>query len=178
MFKRKSNYDSFDDFHQFSKYVKEAANYLHESLIDFDVSKLEEKLKTMHEIENNCDIHHHDTNAKLLGQYLPVIASEDVLKLNDLLDDIVDDIEDILIGIYTFNVLNIRSQAVAFSEVIIELSNALCEATSEFKNFKKSKSITRRLNDVNKLWSLYLPLKRPLSLKQIVFIHKAYPFAL
>lgn len=151
MFKRKKSFDYFEGFHQFSIYALEATTFLYQIVVDFDVSKLVEQLDAMHEIENNCDIHHRQANSALLSEFLPVIAAEDVLLLNSLLDDVVDALEDILIGIYTFNVTNIRPQAIVFVDVIVKLADALVAATKEFKDFKHSKVIMKRLKAVKKL---------------------------
>ncbi len=151
MFRRKKNFDYFDGFIQFSDYAIEASTYLHDIIINFDVSKLNEQLDKMHEIENNCDILHRNSNSELLGEFLPTIAAEDILLLNSLLDDIVDSLEEILIGMYTFNVTNIRPQAIIFSDTIVKLASSLKEATVEFKNFKKSKNIMKKLKAVKKL---------------------------
>ncbi|NLY62803.1 MAG: DUF47 family protein [Erysipelothrix sp.] len=151
MFKKKNGYDYFASFHEFSAYAIEAADYLSVILNDFDVDKLEEQLSEMNSIETRSDIHHHAVNAQLLSEFLPVISAEDILKLNDLLDDIVDAIEDVLFGIYTFNVMNIRSQAVLFSDIIVKLAQALHEAMGEFKNYKKSDSIQKKLDVVKQL---------------------------
>lgn len=151
MFRKKKNYDYFNSFHEFSGYAVEAAKYLDEVLNDFDVTTLTVNMDAMHVIENNCDLHHHAVDAQLLSEFLPVLNAEDILTLNDLLDDTVDAIEDILIGIYTFNVLNIRSQAILFSDVIVRLSLALNEATEDFKNFKTSKTIKENLLKVKRL---------------------------
>ena len=151
MFKNKKSYDYFESFHTFSTYALEAAKYLDEVINDYDIDGLSEQMDKMHVIENNCDIHHHAVNAELLSEFLPVISAEDILLLNDKLDNVVDTIEDILIGIYTFNVLNIRSQAIMFSNIIVQLAEALYDATEDFKHFKTSKTIIDKLKVVKRL---------------------------
>lgn len=152
MFKRKKkSYDYFAGFHQFSAYSVEAAKYLDFVLNDYEVTTLTSHMEAMHVIENNCDLHHHAVDAQLLSEFLPVLNAEDILTLNDLLDDTVDAIEDILIGIYTFNVLNIRSQAIIFSNVIVEIAEALHDAVDDFKKFKTSKTVNEKLKMVKRL---------------------------
>lgn len=151
MFKNKKSHDYFDSFHKFSLYAIDAAQYLDEVINDYDVDTLIHKMDGMHKIESDCDIHHHAVNAELLSEFLPVIDAEDILSLNDALDDVVDKIEDILIGLYTFNVSNVRVQAIEFSSVIVKLSLALSEATSELKNYKSSKKLMEKIKAVNLL---------------------------
>ncbi len=151
MFRSKKSYDYFESFHLFSNYALEAAKYLDEVVNDFDIDTLPVHMEKMHVIENNCDIHHHAVNAELLSEFLPAIDAEDILMLNSLLDNVVDTIEDILIGIYTFNVLNMRSQGIMFSNIIVQLAEALVDATEEFKNFKNSKTIIEKLKIVKRL---------------------------
>ena len=148
MFSRRKSYDYFNGFHEFSKYALSAAKFLNEIVTNFDIAHLEEQQVKMHEIENNCDKHKHAVDAELFREFLPPIAAEDIVELNSRLDSVVDAIEDILIGVYTFNVKNIRPQAVVFSEIIVELSKALIEATHEFKDFKKSKSLIEKLRNI------------------------------
>ncbi len=151
MFRNKKSFDYFEGFHTFSQFALDAAKYLDEVVNDFDIETLPSQMEAMHVIENNCDIHHHAVNAELLREFLPAISAEDILLLNDSLDNVVDSIEDILIGIYTFNVLNIRSQAIMFSEIIVQLAEALFEATKEFTHFKSSKTIMDKLKVVKRL---------------------------
>lgn len=151
MFSRKKSFDYLGGFHEFSKYANQAANYLDEIINDFDVDNLEEQQVAMHTIENDCDMHKHAVNAELFREFLPPIDAEDIVELNHRLDNVVDAIEDILIGIYTFNVKNMRPQAVVFSKIIVDLSEALLEATEEFKNFKKSEAIIKKLKRIKQL---------------------------
>lgn len=151
MFRNKKSHDYFDSFHKFSLYAIDAAQYLDEVINDYDVDTLINKMDDMHKIEGDCDIHHHAVNAELLSEFLPVIDAEDILSLNDALDDVVDKIEDILIGLYTFNVSNVRVQAIEFSSVIVKLSQALSEATLELKNYKTSKTLMDKIKAVNLL---------------------------
>lgn len=151
MFSRKKSYDYFGGFNEFSKFAVLAANYLNEIVTDFDISHLSEQQVKMHEIENNCDMHKHAVDAELFREFLPPIAAEDISELNHRLDNVVDAIEDILISIYTFNVKNIRPQAVVFTHIIVDLANSLLAATEEFKNFKKSKTIVDKLKAIKQL---------------------------
>lgn len=151
MFRNKKSFDYFDSFHQFSGYAIEAAEFLDYVVNDFDSAKIPKQMHEMHEIENSCDMHHQIVDAELLTEFLPVISAEDILRLNDLLDNVVDAIEEILIGIYTFNVLNIRVQAIEFSTIIVELAKALNAATEDFKKFKTSKTINEKIKAVKLL---------------------------
>ncbi|NLC54312.1 MAG: DUF47 family protein [Erysipelothrix sp.] len=151
MFSRRKSFDYFAGFHEFSKFSLEAAEFLNEIVTNFDIANLEEQQVKMHEIESNCDKHKHAIDAELFREFLPPIAAEDIVELNSRLDSVVDAIEDILIGMYTFNVKNVRPQAVVFSEIIVELSHALFEATKEFQDFKKSKLIINKLRKIKEL---------------------------
>ena len=105
----------------------------------------------MHEIENNCDMHKHAVDAELFKEFLPPIAAEDIVELNHRLDNVVDAIEDILIGFYTFNIKEVKKEALVFADIIVELSLALKEATEEFKDYKNSKLLVKKLKKIKQL---------------------------
>ncbi len=151
MFKKKKNFDYFNSFYEFSNYAIEAATFLENVITEFEVLDLPKQMEEMHNIENKSDVLHEKVETELLTEFLPIISAEDILLLNDLLDNIVDAIEDILIGIYTFNVLNIRPQAIEFSNIIVQLANALNVAMEDFKKYKSSKTIMDNLKVIKKL---------------------------
>ena len=151
MFSKKKSFDYFAGFHEFSKFAVDAAEFLDEVINNFEVENLGDQLIKMHEIENNCDMHKHAVNAELFREFLPPIDAEDIVELNHRLDNVVDDIEDILIAFYSFNIKSVRPQAIEFSRIIIKLSKSLEEATEEFKNYKKSKTLTDKLKNIKQL---------------------------
>lgn len=151
MFSKKKSYDYFGGFHKFSNYAEEAANFLKEILEDFDIDNLADQQTAMHEIENNCDMHKHAVDAELFKEFLPPIAAEDIVELNHRLDNVVDAIEDILIGFYTFNIKEVKKEALVFADIIVELSLALKEATEEFKDYKNSKLLVKKLKKIKQL---------------------------
>lgn len=151
MFSKKKSYDYFGGFHEFSVFAVSAAEYLDEIINDFDRDNLEEQLIAMHEIENNCDMHKHAVETELFREFLPPIDAEDIVELNHRLDNVVDTIEDILIGIYAFNIKSMRKEAVLFSRIIIKSAKALMEATQEFKDYKNSHVLIDKLKKIKQL---------------------------
>lgn len=151
MFKKRKSYDYFEGFHEFSKYTVSAAHYLNEILNSFDKKDLDNHRIKMHEIENNCDMHKHAVNAEIFKDTNPPIEAEDIINLNHLLDNVVDDLEDVLISLYIYDVEKIRKEAIVLSDIIVKLSDLLFHATSQFKKDKTDHKLFDFLKKIKQL---------------------------
>ncbi len=151
MFSRKKSFDYFSSFNEFSRYAVLAADYLMEVVSNFNIEELASKKEGIHKIESDCDLHKKNVNAQLFREFLPPIDAEDIVELNHLLDNVVDSIEDIVVTFYIFNISETRPQAILFSKIIVDLAQALHAATEEFKDFKKSKLFSDKLEKIKEL---------------------------
>lgn len=147
----RKDYNYFDGFIKLAEYSFEAANLLHETLKNFNVDELQEKMKIMHEIEHNADLEGHDITRRLAKEFITPIEREDIILLIHEIDDITDCIEDVLLHMYMYNVSTIREDAIKFSSLILESCQELIVAFKEFKNFRKSKEIHNKIIRVNRI---------------------------
>lgn len=149
------NNKNFDYFRVFTEMVEgsmAAARLLDEILENYEPYSLNAHLREMHEIENSNDNLIHETLNHLIKDFLPPIEREDISSLIEALDEPTDSSEDVLFSLYMYNIEEIRPVALKFSKLIVEAVDELYEASIEFKNFKKSDSLTKeRIIKVNEI---------------------------
>lgn len=147
----KKGYDYFDYFAKCAEHAKKAANYLHESLSNFNIESFPHKVEEMHAIENSADSLKHQMMMALAREFLPPIEREDIVNLSHELDDVVDALDEIMQRIHMYNIRAIRPETLEFTALIIRCCDALLEAAQEFRNFKRSKTLADKLVEVNNL---------------------------
>ena len=148
---RKPEYDYFDTFVRATEYSNQAADILHNTLGSFDADTLQTKMKDIHAVEHAADIAKHEMNRELAKAFITPIEREDIMLVSQQLDDVTDSIEDVLIRLYMFNVLSIREDAFAFSQVIVNCCNEMKVMMTEFHNFRRSKTISDSIVEINRL---------------------------
>jgi predicted phosphate transport protein (TIGR00153 family) len=145
------------DFNYFKAFIDlsndslKAAELLSTTLHNFDLNETEEKVKEMHTIEHNADLKRHEIMNRLVKEFLPPIEREDIISLADNVDDVVDSIEDVLIGIDMYNVQTIRPEIIRFIEVIMDCCKSMSAALTEFEHFKRSHTLHAAIIEVNRL---------------------------
>lgn len=165
---RKNDFDYFDGFIKLAGFSYSAAKLLDDTLRNFDTDTLQEKMKSMHDIEHAADVEGHEITRRLAKEFITPIEREDIIQLIHEIDDITDCIEDVLLHMYMYNVKVIRDDAIKFSELIRTSCKELIDAFKEFKNFRKSKEIHNKIININRLEeegdSLYTESVRKLHL--------------
>lgn len=149
----KSNkyFNYFKAFVGLSGYSLKSAEILSITLCNFDKSEIEGKVKEMHTIEHSADLEKHELMNRLVKEFLPPIEREDIISLSDKIDDVIDAIEDVLLGIRIFNVETIRPEILNFTELIMKCCKSMNTALVEFENFKKSKTLHSEIVEINRL---------------------------
>lgn len=147
----KKDFNYFKAFVDLSKGSLKAAELLSTTLHNFDVNKIEEKIKEMHTIEHNADLERHEIMNRLIKEFLPPIEREDIISLADNIDDVIDSIEDVLIGIGMYNVQTIRPEIVKFTDIIMDCCKSMSAALTEFEHFKRSQTLHDAIIEVNRL---------------------------
>lgn len=164
--KKKNEYNYFEAFSNLSKYSYDLAVTLHETLSNFDVKHITEKVKEAHHIEHSADAAKHDIMNRLVKEFLPPIEREDITSLTQEIDDVTDSVEDVLIYIDMFNIQTIRPEILKFTKLIVDCCKSMDEALKEFKNFKNSKTLRNKIIEINRLEEdgdeLYVDLVRNL----------------
>lgn len=145
----KKKFDYFNYFKEVSDIICEAAEHLNDALHNFNEEDLQSEINIMHEIEHRADSARHGMIELLAHEFITPIEREDIVALAQQLDTVVDNMEDVLLRIYMFNVKEIKADAVEFSEIIIKCAKELDSVLEEFKNFKRSQIIKDKIVAVN-----------------------------
>ena len=159
----------FENFSQCTALSKKAADYLVKCLENYNLDKIEDMLKEIHEIEHSADVKRHEMGDALAKAFVTPVDREDLDMLSHNLDNVTDKIEDIVQKLYINNIVSINPAAVVFAKNIVRACEFLCEIMNEFENFKKSKKILTliiKLNDIEEECDkLYLSSMRELMKK-------------
>lgn len=132
-------------------YSCKAATLLNETIANFRISQLEEKINEMHEIEHSADLKKHEMINKLSKEFIPPIERGDIIELGNQIDNVTDSIEEVLTRIYMFNISSMRDEALEFSELILQICNETSNLIKEFRNFKKSTEINKMIIKISDL---------------------------
>jgi len=147
----KNEFNYFDGFVNLSKYCSDAAKMLDDILKGFNADALQEQMKLMHEIEHAADLEGHEITRKLAKEFITPIEREDIVMLLHKVDDVTDCIEDVLLHMYMYNVRTVKEDAIRFSDLILKSCVELTGVFEEFKTFRKSKEIHKKIVYINKL---------------------------
>lgn len=147
----RKGFNYFKAFIDLAECSLRASKMLSDVLHNFRLDVLGEKVKEMHEIEHNADIQRHEIMNRLVKEFLPPIEREDIISLADNIDDVVDSIEDVLIGADMYNVKAIRPEIIKFAEIINDCCKSMSAALAEFGHFKKSQTLHSAIVEVNRL---------------------------
>ena len=107
--KKKKDEFYFKNLYTCAQISLEAAKYLKNILISFDVQKMDENLAGMHELEQKADAKKHKMMKALGKAFITPIEREDLVAISNYLDDIMDSIEDVLIEIHICGITEIRN---------------------------------------------------------------------
>ncbi|MDF2588699.1 MAG: hypothetical protein K0S41_2540 [Anaerocolumna sp.] len=147
----KKDYNYFEAFVNLSKFSLNSAEILNKTLHEFDSSKLENKIREMHNIEHSADIAKHDMLNRLIKEFLPPIEREDIISLSQKIDDVTDAVEDVLICFDIYNIKTVRPEIFKFTDLIVNCCKSMDVALVEFQNFKKSNRLHQEVIEINRL---------------------------
>jgi uncharacterized protein Yka (UPF0111/DUF47 family) len=99
--------DYFEAFYNHAELSCKAAKEVADTLENFDSFALPEAVERVHKIENQADIVKRELVAALSKEFLPPIEREDIMQLLTT-DNVTDSVEDVLRGIYTYNITSIK----------------------------------------------------------------------
>lgn len=147
-----------------------AAEMLEGILLDFDPERLGENMERLHAVEHEGDSKKHDLVNKLIKEFITPIEREDIIVITNQIDDVTDAVEDVLLKMYMFNIQSIRSDAISFIGIIRKCCDELLNIFKEFGNFKKSKTLSNSIIELNRLEeqgdNLYIQAVRTLHTSQ------------
>lgn len=148
---KKKKYNYFQSFQLMTECAYQASTELMKTLKDYQSDKLEGHLQKMHRIEHDSDTKRHDIMSVLAKDSRPPMDREDIVELSNALDDMVDMIEDVSIGLYIYNVTELECAAQAYGKVILMCSDAVREMMVEFEKLQYNESIMNCIKRVNHL---------------------------
>ncbi len=148
---KKDNNFYFDSFEKGVAYANDAAILLQNCFDNFNPSKLKAQLDEMHKIEHEADTVKHTMMERLVKEFLPPIEREDIVELSHTIDDVTDSIEDVLLGMYMYNITKLRPEVSEFCRVISRCCKALSDMTGEMCNFRKSSLLQEKVIEINEL---------------------------
>lgn len=148
MAKKENNY-YFDAFAKGIYYANDAAALLQNCFDNFDASGLKEKLDEMHQIEHTADGVKHEMMERLMKEFLPPIEREDIVELAHIIDDVTDSVEDVLLGMYMYNITTFRPEVKEFAGIISRSCEALKEMAAQLHNFRKSTVLKGKIVEIN-----------------------------
>jgi uncharacterized protein len=134
----------------------DSANIIHEaSLMLVDLIKnytdVENKVKNIEEMEHKGDKQVHDILEQLNKTFITPFDREDIYAIAKQMDDIVDHIEATAHRFIMFNVQTIEQSALVLAEMIESQCRELISLMVELKNMKKSKKLTEKIIEINRL---------------------------
>lgn len=132
-------------------YSYQAAQFLKETLEQFQIDMLQEQIAEMHEIEQKADTKRHKMTKVLSKAFITPIEREDLVALSSNLDDITDAVEEVMLQIYMSNVSVIRPDVFPMLNLLLDCIKALGDVLKELKDFKHSKKIEEYIIWVNDL---------------------------
>lgn len=147
----KKDYNYFDAFVTMVDYSCQSAKMLHDTLTSFDKADLEQRIIDIHVIEHAADLCKHDMMNRLVKEFITPIEREDIMELAQQIDDVTDNIEDVLLCIYMYNIQKINPSALDFSNVILSCCDALKKTMEQFHDFRKSKTVNATIIEINRL---------------------------
>lgn len=151
---RRNDNEYFTLFVKMAEVALRTQRLLTEILEDFDPDKLGEQLNKLHELESEGDRHTHELMKRVAKDFVTPIERDDIIALGRELDDITDNIEDILIKIYMYNIKSITPEALEMLKVVGQCCEKVSIVVTEFSNFRKSGTILKDIVEINRLEEL------------------------
>lgn len=148
---KKKKYDYFQTFQLMSEHACNAAMELMGEFKNYHPEGINVHLQKMHRLEKEADVRRFDIMQALAKDFRPPLEREDIVELSNALDDVVDMVEDISIGLYIYHVKEIPEIAMAYSKVVLMCCDAVKEIMNEFEKLQYNDSIMNAIKRVNHL---------------------------
>lgn len=134
----------------------DSATLIHEASIMLkdlmrDLSNMEGKVKAIEEMEHKGDRQVHDILEQLNKTFITPIDREDIYAIAKQMDDIMDFIEATAHRFIMFNVKEVQSDAIIMAQMISDSSKELINLMEELKNMRKSKKLSEKIIEINRI---------------------------
>lgn len=148
---RKNDAFYFDGFKSSARCAHRASVLLIDVMNDFEPTRLEERMKDMHRIEQEADDIRHGMMDELVTAFITPFDREDIGRLSQTLDDVTDGIEGVLHRMYYDNVTAMRQDALDMAGMIGTACEQMVALFDELPKFRRSKSIRQRVFAINRI---------------------------
>ena len=132
-------------------YATKAAEMLEEIILSYNPNDIDQLIEKMHSVEHEADTKLHEIEQKLAKEFITTIEREDISTLGKEIDDIVDHVEDVLLGLYTFDVKTLREESIEFAKLIRSCTQEVCNLMKKFRDFRKSDNLHSHIVQINDL---------------------------
>lgn len=139
----------YDLFVETAEYASKSAKLMVDLVTNYN--NIPEKVKAFEDVEHKCDAKVHEIMAQLNKSFITPIDREDINLIAKVLDNIVDEIESTAHRFVMFNVTAMRSDVLDFANTIVECTGELLNVMIELKNMKKSKTLIKKIIEVNRI---------------------------
>lgn len=148
---KKKRYSYYQAMQQMTVCAYKAAGELMNLLKNYGDISLNDHLQKMHRIENESDECRREIMMQLAKESKCPINCEDIVSLSNALDDIVDMVEDVSIGLYIYHVTEVNETSLAYGKVILMSCDCIRNILEEFEHRKSGDTLLDLLQRVNTL---------------------------
>ena len=114
-------------------------------------SNVNGKVSAIEEMEHTCDLHVHKMMERLNKSFITPIDREDIYLIAKELDNITDAIEAVAHRFQMLNISSIKEDAKKLANLIVKCTSELKGVMIELKNMKKSKILSNKIIEVNRI---------------------------
>lgn len=104
--------------------------------------ELQKKLDEIHAIEHKGDIAHAEIVTELNRAFITPIDREDIFSVAENIDRVTNAVENVAFRLWMFDIKELRSDIHDFTDLIVKCVDKTNEIIAEFKNYKKSKTLS------------------------------------
>ncbi len=159
-------YDNFSDCISISY---KAAVKLEEILKDYKNTDARAIMSEMHKLEHIGDWKRHELVREIVKAFITPIDRDDIMRISQGIDNVTDSVEEIALHLYTWNITELRPDALEFAQLLIHCCEAAEKMLAELPNYKKSEKLMDAIVEVNRLEEegdkLYIEALRRLSVE-------------
>ena len=114
-----------------------------------DSEDLQVKLDEIHAIEHQGDIAHAEIVTELNRAFITPIDREDIFTVAENIDKMTNAVENVAFRLWMFDIKELRADIHEFTDLIVKSVSKAKEIIAEFKNYKKSKTLSELIRQVN-----------------------------
>jgi len=151
---RKKKFDYFKAMEQLADGSLQASAVLTEIITDYHSENFIEQSEQIHQIESDCDNNVKEIMNELYVAFITPIDREDIVQLVGKLDNIIDGINDLTYEFHYLDIQELRDGTDEFMKLINAAIKAVQQAVNDFSHFKNSKTLTKNIDDANRIESL------------------------